>query len=318
MKHTSFALSSTFAMLSAMGFAVGFANGQEQRARPPQFDGTSTSGVFFPDMSAAFQGERPTLSSLRQLNAAAITAQTVATSTVDEEAGGKVWNRLISPLSLEDEVKRVKLKFDAGLTTPGSFNSGGYQDARLQLSILASLFAVISDYSGDVRWKSDAKTARDLVAKTARNCAAGSTPVFNEAQLRKADLQDLVSGSGLAAAKTSDADNDWSMIVDRSPLMEYCQLLIDQLSDQSTDVTKATENSEKLRKNAELLAMIGEVLTKEGMDDSDDGDYTKLSQAMSKTARLVVAAIERGDFEAVRGGVGQITQSCANCHEQFR
>lgn len=318
MTSPSCALLATFAISSVIGLAARVASGQEQRARPPQFDGASTSSVFFPDLSAAFQGERPTLSSLRQLNAAAVTAQTVAASTEDEESGGQVWNKLISPISLEDEVKRVKLKFDAGLTTPGAFNSGGYQDARLQLSILASLFAVISEYSGDVRWKSDAKTARDMVAKTARNCAAGSTPVFNEAQLRKADLQDLVSGSGLAAAKTSDAENDWSTIVDRSPLMEYCQLLVDQLSDQSTDAAKAAENSDKLRKNAELLAMIGEILTKDGMGDSEDGDYTKLSHEMSKAARVVVSSIERQDFEAVRGGVGQITQSCANCHEQYR
>ncbi|TWU10439.1 cytochrome c [Allorhodopirellula heiligendammensis] len=308
-------------MLAVWGLvviAVSPAQAQTQRARPPQFDDAVTSRIFFSEMSTAFRGDRPTLSSLRELHAATAIAQSEAAATEDSAASGHGWNKLISPLSLEDEVKRVKLKFDAGLTTPGAFNSGGYQDARLNLSILASLFAVISEYSGDVRWKSDAKTARDLVAKTARNCAAGSTPVFNEAQLRKADLQDLVSGAGLTAAKTSDQENDWSMIVDRSPLMEYCQLLVDQLSDQSNDAATAAENVDKLRKNAELLAMVGEVLTKDGMDDSEDDDYATLSHEMSTAALSVVSAIERQDFEAVRGGVGKITQSCANCHEQYR
>ncbi len=310
-------LTLAFAIFNAV-FPVNPAHAQHRRAQPPKFDEAVTSRVFFPDLSTAFQGERPTLSSLRERDMATTVAQSEAAAREDGEAGANGWNKLISPLSLEDEVKRVKLKFDAGLTTPGAFNSGGYQDARLQLSILSSLFAVISEYSGDVRWKSDAQTARDLVAKTARNCAAGSTPVFNEAQLRKADLQDLVSGSGLAAAEPRQAANDWSMIVDRTPLMEYCQLLVDQLADHSTDAATAEENADKLKKNAELLAMVGEILTKEGMDDSEDGDYAALSHAMGQSARSVVGAIERQDFEAVRAGVGEITQSCANCHEQYR
>ncbi|TWT74919.1 sulfite exporter TauE/SafE family protein [Allorhodopirellula solitaria] len=304
--------------LPLIAVGVGSASAQQQRARPPEFDQAVTSRVFFPDMSTAFQGERPTLSSLQELEAAAAMAKAEAASTEEGDGKTQLWSKLISPLSLENEVKRVKLQFDGGLTTPGAFNSGGYQDARLQLSVLASLFAVLSEYSGDVRWKEDAKTARDLVAKTARNCAAGSTPVFNEAQLRKADLQDLVSGSGISAAKPSDEDNDWSMIVDRSPLMEYLEQLLDQLGDESTDAASTEENVDTIRKNAELIAMVGEILKKDGMDDAEDDDYAILSYAMTTSARSVVTAIERQDFEAVRGVVGEISQSCADCHDQYR
>lgn len=307
----------TLAITGAASIA-NLACAQQQRARPPQFDAAVTSRVFFPDLSTALRGSRPTLSSLRELDSAAESTQTAGNPPDQGGANSLDWSELISPLSLENEVKRVKLEFDSGLTTPGAFNSGGYQDARLQLSILASLFAVISEYSGDVRWKSDAQTARDLVARTARNCAAGSTPGFNEAQLRKADLQDIISGGGLTVAKASEDQNDWSMIADRSPLMEYCQWLVDQLSDQSIDSATAEENVDQLRKNAELLAMVGEILTKEGMNDAEDSDYATLSHAMSQAARSVVGAIERKDFDAVRGNVGAITQACANCHEQYR
>ncbi|MCM2371845.1 cytochrome c [Aporhodopirellula aestuarii] len=308
--------------LAAMAVAASFdsasATAQEQRARPPVFDEGTTSRIFFPDISAAIRGERPTLASLQKTDAAAALAKTNESGSDTEESGDQRWNQLISPISLEDEIKRVKLKFDASITTPGAFNGGGYQEARLHLSVLASLFAVISEYSGDVRWKSDAKTARDITAKTALNCAAGSTPVFNEAQLRKADLQDLMSGAGLSAAKAGEDENDWSMIADRSPLMEYAELVLDKLSGDSNSAESAKDNVDAVRRNAELLAVLGEILVQEGMDDSEDEDYQMLSRAMTAAARSVVTAIDRQDFDSVRGAVGEVTQSCAACHEQYR
>lgn len=311
-----FLTSLTFASVLTCG--VCSVDAQEQRARPPKFDEQTVSRIFFPDLSAAFRGERPTVSSLRKTEAAASMAQAESDSQSGADGDAEKWNNLISPVSLEDEIKRVKLQFDAVLTSPGAFNSGGYQDARLHLSVLASLFAVISEYAGDVRWKSDAKTARDLTAKTARNCAAGSTPVFNEAKVRKADLQDLISGAGLTAAKPGDGENDWSMIVDRVPVMQYAEMLLDRLSDQSVDEETTKDNVASVRRNAELIAVLGEILVQDGMDESDDPDYNALSHAMTDAAQSVVAAIERQDFASVRKSVGTITQSCSDCHEQYR
>ncbi|EMI53534.1 cytochrome c [Rhodopirellula sallentina] len=291
---------------------------QQQRARPPVFDQQTTSRVFFPDLSSALRGERPSLSSLQKSDAEAAQAQANMAKESGSNSTEKKWNELISAVSLEDEIKRVKLKFDGVITTPGAFNGGGYQDARLHLSVLASLFAVISEYSGDVRWKSDAKTARDITAKTALNCAAGSTPVYNEARLRKADLQDLVSGAGLSVAKAGEDENDWSMIADRSPLMEYAELVLDDLSDVTNDTDSAKDNIDVVRRNAELLAVLGEILIQEGMDDSEDDDYKALSSAMTEASRSVVMALERQDFDGVRESVGAITQSCSACHEEYR
>lgn len=303
-------------LVSIIVIGQGHANAQTQRARPPVFDDSVVSRVFFSDLSDAFRGDRPTLAKLRQADE----ASTAASSGDEMEAAvsGVQWAKFISPISLEDEIKRVKLKYDASLTTPGAFNGGGYQEARLHLSVLASLFAVISEYSGDVRWKSEAKTARDLTAKTALACAAGSTPVFKEAQLRKADLQDLVSGAGLSAAKAGEDGNDWSMIADRGPMMEYAEVLLDKISDLCRDAATAKENADAVKQTAELMSILGEILVQEGMDDAEDEDYQLLSRAMTKASRSVVAAIERQDFEAVRSSAGAITQSCSDCHEQYR
>ncbi|MGB7343082.1 MAG: cytochrome c [Pirellulaceae bacterium] len=296
---------------------ITYAGADERRAAAPKFDDADTNRVFFPSLSDAIIGTRPSLSAIRKSAAAASVAQATPATADNPAKGGEGWAALISPPSLEDEVKRVKLHFDGVVTTPGAFKSGGYQDARLDLSILAVMFAVIQEHTGEVRWKDQAAAARDLLARSAFNCKAGSTQVYNEAKLRKADLQDLVAGSGLSNREGQE-QTDWSMIVDRSPMMEYAEKLKDSLQDATNNAASVKEKGDQIRRQAELLAVLGVVLTKEGMDDFDDKDYAALSKQMAEAASGVVGALERGDADAVRKGVGAITQSCDACHEQYR
>ncbi|MAI74217.1 MAG: hypothetical protein CMM01_25435 [Rhodopirellula sp.] len=289
----------------------------ERRAPAPKVDPDKLKNIFFTDINDAFRGQAPTIASVRATAAPAAPASTAPSGGQTTQTGNDLWSGLISPQSLEDEVKRIKLEFDSVVTTPGAFNSGGYLDARLHLTVLASLFAVINQHPAEVRWKDQAASARDLISRTAFNCKAGSTQVYNEAKLRKGDLQDLVAGSGLAS-KESEEETDWTMIADRSPLMEYAELLIDSLEDGARDEGTIKKETDLVKRNSELIAVLGEILAQEGMDDADDDDYAKLSRDMSDNGKNVTAALTRGDFEAVRLGVSKIRQKCDACHEQYR
>lgn len=306
--------------LALLGIVVAlpFAGADERRAPVPKVDEDKLREIFFPDLKDAFRGDAPTLASVRATKAAPAAA---AAGGSDDSRGGAtgndLWSSLITPESLEEEVKRVKLHFDSVVTTPGAFNSGGYLEARLDLTVLASLFAVINQYPGDVRWKDQAAAARDLISRTAFNCKAGSTQVYNEAKLRKGDLQDLIAGSPLST-KEADDETDWTMIADRSPLMEYAEHLIETLEDGGRDEGTIKKETALVKRNSELLALLGEILVQEGMDDSDDDDYAGLSRDMAKDAKDAAAALGREDFEAVRLGIGKIRQRCDACHEQYR
>ncbi len=289
----------------------------ERRAPKPEVDPATLKGIFFSDINDAFRGEKPTIASVRATAPPVAPPSAGATSSETAVTGNELWSGLISPQSLEDEVKRVKLEFDGVVTTPGAFNSGGYLDARLHLTVLASLFAVINQHPAEVRWKDQAAAARDLISRTAFNCKAGSTQVYNEAKLRKGDLQDLVAGSGLAS-KDAEEETDWTMIADRSPLMEYAETLIDALEDGARDEGTIKKETDLVKRNSELLAVLGEILAQEGMDDADDEDYAKLSRDMTENGKGVTAALSRGDFDAVRVGVSKIRQKCDACHEQYR
>ncbi|MCG8648563.1 MAG: cytochrome c [Pirellulales bacterium] len=307
------------ACLSALVVVIPHAWADERRAPAPKFSEKELDGVFFEDLSRAFRGDRPTLSAIRKSSQSVVASANVNVGGGPDNAnaGSDVWSGLISPASLEDEIKRVKLHYDSVVTTPAAFNGGGYLEARLDLTVLATMFAVITEHSGDVRWKDQAAAARDLLARTAFNCKAGSTQVYNEAKLRKADLQDLISGSGLSG-REAEPENDWSMIADRSPLMRYSEAVFDSLKDASRNANSVKANGDQIRREAELISVFGEVLTKEGMDEADDDDYSKLSRDMVEASKAAVAALERGDTDAVRKSVAAIRQRCDACHNEYR
>jgi len=310
-------LSGVLAM-TAGSFAIGWAT--ERRSPPPNFSNDPFRNAFFGSAEEAIRGNRPPLG--QAMNPAAPATATVAAPPPQPAAGGNAaasrFTDLISPASLEDEIKRVRLEFESVITTPGAFKSGDYQKARLHLTTLAALFAVIVEHGGDVRWKKDAAAARDLFARSAANCKSGSVQVYNETKLRKADLEDLISGGGLAS-RQAESENDWPAIVDRVPLMIYIESLLEGPLKSGTRTAEAVKSEgDRVRRAAELMAVVGQILAADGMTDADDDEYARLCGEFMSAGRSVSLALDQGDAAAVSRGVGAISQSCAKCHDSYR
>ncbi|TVQ01956.1 MAG: hypothetical protein EA381_04190 [Planctomycetaceae bacterium] len=295
----------------------------ERRAKPPTIAKDRFRGTFFDSVDEAIRGERPRLgqaTSAPSRVAGSPTAGSTAAASAPSvgDGGASLFTKLISPASLEDEIKRVRLEFDGAVSTPAAFKGGDYQRARLHLTTLATLFAVIVEHEGEVRWKKDAAAARDLLARSAANCKSGSLQVFNETKLRRADLEDLVSGSGLAS-RQAEAENDWSMIADRVPLMQYAeQLLEGPLKEGSRNAETVQAEEDALRRSAEVMAIVAQVLRTEGLTDADDADYAELCDELIEASRGVSLALDQGDPTAVGRAVAAIQQSCNKCHENYR
>ncbi len=302
-----------------VGLLISIAAADERRAAKPKFKPGDTDGIFFDDVSKAIRGTRPALATLRQAKVAAPVQGNKGNGNgaAKPAAGSGKWDALVSPESLEAEIKRVAIHYDSIVTTPGAFNSGGYLEARLDLSILAVMFAVINEHGGDVRFKKQAAAVRDLIARTAFNCKTGSIQTYNEAKLRKADLQDIVSGGGISA-REAEPENEWTLIVDRSPMMDYLEQLQDQMKEVSNSTATIKSNTEDVKRIAELFSVVAAVLIQEGMDDYDDEDYAAHSKEMSKHAGGVIQALKSEDYAAVGKSMGGITQSCDACHEDYR
>ena len=287
-----------------------------KRAKLPTFQASQTSRFFFDDVLAQLEGERPANPNARAVGAVAGMPDAAASDAAGESYA---WSKIISASTVEDEVKKLKNSTNINVTTPTAFAGKGHKEIRRDFSMLAMIFAVINEYDGDVRWKKDAAAARDVFARTASNAkAGGNINVYNESKKRKDDLMDLTNGSALAY-EPEEQVNNWESIVDRSPLMRRLTIGAEEhLSVWTSNKDEFSDNMEEILHEAEIVAAIGEVLTREGMEDGDDEDYAVFAKQMTRGALDVVAAVKLNDADQARKATGEIAKACAGCHENYR
>ncbi len=300
----------------AIVLLIGTTMAAERRAPAPKFSSDSFRDLFFVEVDEAIRGDRPRIGE-GSVDASA-SSPAAPSKREDQPVQASGLTTLISPQSLEDEIKRLRLELQSRVTTPAAFKSGEFQSARVGLTALASLFAVIAEHQGEVRWKADAAAARDLLARTASNCKSGSSQVYNEVKLRKIDLEDLVSGSGLGN-RQAEPRNDWSLVADRVPLMTYAESIFEGPLKEGTQNAAALQSDpDRVRRSAELLAVVGFILGQDGLADADDDDYAAFCKQMIEAAGQIGGAARQGDAEAVFKAVGTLSQVCARCHEAYR
>lgn len=309
-------LAGLFALFQVVGAVA--QSRSKRRAKPPKFAPAKVSEYFLKDVFAALAGPRPA-----NLNAPAVAAAPAGGAGAG--AGGAAapaakgaWKTLISSSTIEDELKQIKLRVDKDVTTPAAFKGKGYQKCRRHFSVAAMLFAIINEYDGDVRFKKSAAAARDSFAKTAANAKVGTTQVYNEAKIRKQELQDLVGG-GSVQGKVQEQANAWGKIADRAPLMQR----IDEGMKQLVSPALASEAAFKKKTDVllheiELLVAVAEVLHKDGMEDADDEDYVAFVKKMKKAGVDARDGVKSNSYEQVRKAIGAANQACDDCHELYR
>ncbi len=297
-------------------FVLGQSKSNPKRVKFPAFkDEGRIKTIFF---SKALEK----LAGARQINTASIAGGGNTGNGGSEVAtsNGMIgkWAALISAATIEDEVKAIKLAVDSGVDKPSQFSGGGYQNARYQFSVAAAMFGIIAEFDGDVRWKTQAQGIRDVFARTAGNCKVGSTQAYNEAKLRKADLQDLLGGATVDA-KTNAEDFNWSRVVDRPPLMQRLEVAVDErLSPMTSSADEFESNKETILHEAEIVAAISHIFTRPQMEDGDDEDYAGYANKMKSGALELLDAIKLDDANRAASAVGVMTQSCTECHELYR
>ncbi len=292
------------------------------RVRPPDFDSSESSGIFFKDLfSEALQGDRPaTIGSPSGTLPGTAKVPSPSTPASPAPAGGSAggWSRLIAASSLEDEIKAIKLKVDQAVSTPNQFRGRDYKSCRLYFTELAMLFGIIEEYDGDVRWKDSSPALRQAFARAAANCKTGSDQAFSEAKLRKLDLQDAVGGGAVNLPEARPREN-WEGVCDRSPLMQRLEAALqEQLRSKTANQADFQANQEDLYREAQLVSAIGRVLKQEGMMDAGDEEYDGFCDAMTGAAQSLAEAIKASSYEKAASAVGQISQACSSCHEMYR
>ncbi len=313
----------------AVGGDTALAQNKPVRSKPPQFKPGEFEGVFFDDVSTALRGSLPSsmerVATVTQPNASAggasTSGQAAATGSAEADlggaSGGVAWKDFVSPVSLEDLIKGSKLRLDRIVTTPAAFAGGGFQEARKEFSLQSLLFAIIETYPGDVRFKGSAGVARESMGRVAANTKGGSRQVYDVAKKRLADLEDLLNGTTLTGQVRSEIT--WGELIDRGPLMQLLEWAQQEyISPQTASEAAFSANKDELQRYAELVAVLGQVSTIEGMTDAEDEDYQAFAREMVSQAQQIVLAVQTNNAEQARQASGKLGQACSTCHENFR
>jgi cytochrome c556 len=293
-----------------------------KRAQPPA---KLKSDLFYADaFKEGLVGERPA-----DLGAGAVASGATAGSSAPLSgssassssggAAGSGWSALISPGTIEDNIKSLKQQVDKEVTTLSDFKGKGHKLARRDYTMLALLFGIAAEYEGDVRWKKDAAVARDSFARSAANFKVATDAAFNEAKARKEELGELIGGSAPFGGKTADAKAAWPQVANRAPLMQYLEAAWEpRLKPAISDKGAFNSGGDKILRDAELFAAIGEVLAKEGMADADAAEYKQFCNKLRDGAKQIISAVKQKDFGEASKASSTISKACAECHESYR
>lgn len=274
--------------------------------------------AFFADAREKLVGERPAAGG--QV-ATAGPAGGGAMAEAEGASAGNVftWSKLIGPDAVEDEIKKLQKEYSATITTPAPFKGGGYKAARRQLTELALLFGIIAEYDGDVRWKKDSLSMRELMARTGFSCKAGSDASFTEAKLRRDELETLVRGGSAPSVPGVEAKASWDKVVGRPPLMQRLETAQQQgVAVWTANAGDFSKYQEKILMEAELIAAIAEVIQRPGFESADEQDYLRFAKQLRDSALAIVDAVKSKNYDAARAASGKIDKSCSQCHEGYR
>lgn len=287
------------------------------RARPPASWDAATADSFFPNAFEKLEGQRPaTFAAGPRPPDPRTPADTPATG--GGGSGGFKWSALVSEETLTDEIKDAKSQVAAAVTRPSDFKGGGYDAARVAFSSTALAFGVIAAYDRDVRWKKDAATARDLMARAGFNCKVGTDQTFAESKARLADLEAMLDGGSPAGRPERDDDFLWSQVAGRPALMKRLAAA-DAAAATATSTKEAfLRQLEKLVHEAEMVAAIGEAIRQKDFEFHDDDTYRGHAAAMRDAAVSARDAALKKDYDAARTAVGALKKSCDACHGEYR
>ena len=304
------------------------ANSGKKRALPPKWD-QRTLDKFFSDARGTLEGDRPNFG----------TGSSVATSKTpggdsgasgNSAAGGAAdpgpaaggefaWSKLIASESLVDEIKSYQNVVKEDVKTPSDFKGDGFKKARRDFTFLAVAFGVVAEYDGDVRWKNQAAAAREMFARTGVNCKVATDGAYNDAKLRADDLGGLIRGETLPTPPNLETKTAWAKVANRPPLMNRLEMAQqNRLAVWTANQADFSKNVDAIYREAQIVAMLAEVIQREGFEFTDDNSYKGFARDMQKQALDIAEGAKAKNFDQARLAAGNLAKACSNCHGSFR
>jgi hypothetical protein len=284
-----------------------------ERAKPPTWT-ADVLDAFFDDARTVLAGPRPDYAA--KSRAGGETAASAAPQTARPDA--TAWSKLIDAETLETEIKRLAQAVATSVTTPGQFKGGGNRACRRDFALLAVLFAATAEYDAAIRWQDAAPGLRELFTRAARNAKVGSDQSYNEAAARKRELEELVRGSRPQLPPAERAAV-WGQVAERSALMQRLNAAYEErLTKWTANEREFANRRADVRHEAQIIALLADVISREGFDYWDEADYAKFVRELRAAAVDAAAAAKANNYQDAGKAIDRAGKACAGCHEVYR
>jgi hypothetical protein len=223
----------------------------------------------------------------------------------------------VSGESLEVEVKQLVAALREPLANPAKFKAGGYKDCHATFSVLAVLFGVVAEHDGEVRWKADAASLRDALARAAANCKTATDQTFAEASQRRTELEDLIRGERVTSEKPAELEK-WSDLAERPLLMLRMEAIVKKISPALGNPKVFEKGAAEVRQQSEMLALLADVMVREEYEYWDDEGFRELATELQAALAELTRAAGEANYKNARAAAGRVGQACSQCHEGYR
>lgn len=278
----------------------------EDFAQPPQWT-EEVEGVFFKDARKELKGEPPTQADTDGPE------KLGATGKPSEQA---VWRDLISPSALESAVKASVNRIGQVLHKPTRSAAIRENVFGRELTLLGTVFEVISTYPAQVRWQSTAHRMSQMclrAAESSAEIAQGSNA---------GPLQDTYSALEEALGGQTTVIDDPAaepLVAEFVPLMQAMKFISEEGISPAIDKrTQFRRNALSVGEKAQLLAMLSQVIRGEEYGYADDESYQRHADKLRDAAKQLNEAATAEEFEKAVQAAAAIQKSCADCHADFR
>ena len=288
-----------------------------RRQPAPQAEHLPKTKIILPDAFELLQGERPDFAA----SAAAATTAASSARTVQQSLSTG-WSLLIAASTLTDEIKNAELTLRKITATQTAYSRSVSSaiDSFSLVAVAFGLIAVHDDREGDIRssWKQQAAGLRDRFARAASACDREGSKAYDAARAGADDLAALIRGEPITAESDESPPFKWSQLCDRAVLMRR----IDKADKALTTGTATAESMEaaleQLQREAEMIAVLGELIVQKEFIDWDDDAYRKFASTMRDEAEKCRRALSEKKTDSARLAAKSIKQSCSTCHDEYR
>lgn len=282
------------------------------RARPPEFTDADRA-PFFDNAFDTLVGERP-VGGKRDKAAGPGRPETPGVPG----ASSSEWADLIAGDVLESEIKRQASALAKTTRSASAYKAGGYRDAVDALGVIATMFGVVVEHTGEPRWRDEAAALRDLFGGSVDAADGATDKAHGVAADRAADLTDLVRGGRPDMPEPAE-EVDWGLLASRSTLMRRMGAAEEERLRGWLGSERAFRRDvEEVRHEAQVLAALADAIVRPEADEHDDPDYAAFARQLRDASAELARAAEDEEYEAAAAAMTAVSRSCVDCHADYR